>query len=452
MSLRAGVCKVCITPPLGILLGGDFVRPPADSVHDDLWARCLFLENDGARLALVTCDLVGMRYSTYDRALEILRSRLGLRADEFVLNCTHSHSGPDVPAIIETELDHPYINDLPRLIADAVIGAADALQPARAGVATGSLTGVCVNRRIRVRGGRVVMNWRPVPEEEIVGYGPIDPDLGVLRIDDAEGKPIAGVVHYTCHAAVVSPFPRQISADFPGYTCRMVERLWGDGAMAMFVNGAFGDINHILDPGQYTATNPGATARPFEEAERVGQLVAAKALELLPNVETRDVPIGTAAATFTLNLRKPWVTDMAQARENLRALKDRVGPEPVLGSADPRWDTYVEMVYAEHAVRMLEGPDQDEMRLGAFRIGDLGVAYIPCETFVETGFAIKNASPFATTWVTGITPAYTGYLPTEESFPQGAYEVRPCCWSKWAENTDKIVVRESSELLRKLVS
>lgn len=451
MSLKAGAAKVCITPPLGIPLGGDFVRPEATFVHDHLWARCLYLENGSSRLALVSCDLLGLRQDVFDKVLELLRTPLGLMPHELILNCTHTHSGPDTPAIIHGPFDHPYMAELPSLIVQAVLDAASNVRPAKAGSAMSELTGVCTNRRIRVKGGEVRMNWEKILPEEIEGYGPIDPALGVLRIDSEDGERIASVVHYTCHAAIVSPFPQQISADYPGLVCRTVDRFWG--GITMFFNGAFGDINHIMVPGEYAALNKDAKALPFEEVERVGQPIAAKALEMLPNIKVADVSIDSAAKTLTIAVRQPPYKSSAEAEAEIRKQEARLESARRNDDHDEAWSALVDLTYARHAIQMLQSDETEgEMRLGAFRIGDLGVACIPAETFVEIGFAIKNRSPFSKAWVTGITSAYTGYLPTEEAFDQGGYEVRTCGWSKWSKDADKAVADGAVELLQELAN
>mgnify|MGYP001063041862 CR=1 FL=1 len=452
MSLRAGVSRVCITPPMDIPLGGTFVRPLPESVHDDLMARCLFLENDGKRLALVTTDLLGVRPDFVEKVTADLERAIGLRPEELVLHCTHCHSGPDVTAIIHEPLRHPYMDELVEKLSRLVQDAASSLRPATAGWAMGSLEGVCTNRRIRVAGGKVRMNWESVPESEIVGRGPIDPDLGVLRVDDADGKALAAVVHYTCHPAIISPAPRQISADYPGIVSRMIERLWGGGITALFFNGAFGNINHIMQAQDFDAMSVGtASSRPFEEAERVGQPIAWEALRLLPGIRTADQPIGSAAEVLFMKNRKPPVADIDEARAVVAREKARM--EAARGRGDEREASaaHIDMTYAEHWIRLFESAEEESaITLTAVRIGDLGIACIAGEPFVEIGFAIKEGSPFEKTWVLGNTNGYTGYMPTEESFSQGGYEVRTCCWSHWREDADGIVAKACVELLNKI--
>jgi hypothetical protein len=451
VSLKAGAAKICITPPLGIPLGGDFIRPEATFVHDHLWARCLYLENGPSRLALVSCDLLGLRQDVFDKVLELLQASLGLLPYELILNCTHTHSGPDTPAIIHGPFDHPYMAELPSWIAQAILNAASDVRPAKVGSTVSELNGICTNRRIHVKGGGVRMNWETILPEEIEGYGPIDPALGVLRVDSEDGERIASVVHYTCHAAIVSPFPQQISADYPGLVCRTVDRFWG--GITMFLNGAFGDINHIMVPGEYAALNKDAKALPFEEVERVGLPIALKALEMLPNINVADVSIGSAAKTLTLALRQPPYESPAEAEAEIRKQEARLKSAKQNDDHDEAWSALVDLTYARHAIQKLQsGETEEKMQIGAFKVGDLGVVCIPAETFVEIGFAIKNRSPFSKTWIAGITSAYTGYLPTSEAFDQGGYEVRTCGWSKWSQNADKAVANGALELLHELAN
>lgn len=454
MGLTAGTARACITPPLGVHLGGCFTKPLAEFVHDDLWAKCLFLQNGDSRLALVACDLLGLDSDTRSEVLNELGRRLGLRSSELVLICTHNHSGPNSGSGVHPPIDGPYMGELAAKLVGVVMEAEAARQPALAGFAMGHLEGICMNRRIRVKGGRVRMNWEPIPDDEIIDYGPIDPDLGVIRVDSASGQPMAALVRYTCHAAVVSPEPRQISADFPGYACRMIERLWGGGAMAMFANGAFGNINHILKPAAFDAMLAGgASSRPFEEAERVGQRVAAAALELLPGVNVGDVEVGAVESSLTLKTRRPPVATIEEAEAVIREQQERRKAAQVRGDRAEAALAEIDKIYAQHWAGLLRnGREEAEMLLSAFRIGELGVACIPGEPFVEIGQEIKQRSPFGVTWVLGNTNGYTGYLPTRESFEQGGYEVRTCGWSRWAQDADQVVAEKSVELLARLTA
>lgn len=71
---------------------------------------------------------------------------------------------------------------------------------------------------------------------------------------------------------------------------------------------------------------------------------------------------------------------------------------------------------------MKDYPKQVPLIIQALRLGDLGIAAIPCEVFAETGLAIKQNSPFKQTFTIELANGYNGYLPTPEQHKLGGYE------------------------------
>jgi hypothetical protein len=83
----------------------------------------------------------------------------------------------------------------------------------------------------------------------------------------------------------------------------------------------------------------------------------------------------------------------------------------------------LEKIYAKRLLQMEEEwPDQVEILLQAFRIGDLGIAAVPFETFTETGLEIKSKSPFKPSFTISLANGSYGYLPTPEQHAMGGYE------------------------------
>ena len=78
--------------------------------------------------------------------------------------------------------------------------------------------------------------------------------------------------------------------------------------------------------------------------------------------------------------------------------------------------------YAERALKLHAGPEFADVKLQALRVGDLGIAAIPCEVFTETGLEIKARSPFRTTFTMELANGHYGYLPTPEQHKLGGYE------------------------------
>jgi len=65
--------------------------------------------------------------------------------------------------------------------------------------------------------------------------------------------------------------------------------------------------------------------------------------------------------------------------------------------------------------------------LQAWRLGSLGFATAPGEVFNEIGAEIKGRSPFKNTFFLGYTNGSIGYVPTEDAYPEGGYEVTHAC-------------------------
>jgi neutral ceramidase len=79
-------------------------------------------------------------------------------------------------------------------------------------------------------------------------------------------------------------------------------------------------------------------------------------------------------------------------------------------------------VFARETVLIKDYPPEVPLVIQALRIGDLGIAAIPCEVFAETGLEIKQHSPFKPTFTIELANGYSGYLPTPEQHKLGGYE------------------------------
>jgi hypothetical protein len=79
-------------------------------------------------------------------------------------------------------------------------------------------------------------------------------------------------------------------------------------------------------------------------------------------------------------------------------------------------------IYARETVLLAEYPATVKARIQAIRIGNLGLVSSPCETFTETGLAIKAGTPLKHSFTIELANGYNGYLPTPEQHEWGGYE------------------------------
>jgi hypothetical protein len=267
-TLMAGVARVEITPAGSMPMYGYANRKcgPSSGTHDPLMAKVLVLESGGTRVALVTADVGSLVTDTLRRDVA---SRLGIPT--LLLAASHTHSAPSFlpfgSAPATSEEGRAYLTEIERSIFDAIAEATRAMFPARLGVGRGSLQ-LGYNRLLLRDDGRARALFDNL---ERVPYGPVDPEVVVLRVDDASGTPRVLLVHYAMHAVVLGPTNCKFSADFPGVVQAEVERALA-GTQVMFVQGGAGDINPLF---QGRSGNEDAD---FSQVAKIGHLLAGEVL------------------------------------------------------------------------------------------------------------------------------------------------------------------------------
>ena len=267
-ELKAGVARVEITPSTLMPMYGYSNRKcgPANGTHDPLFAKVLVLEAGGSRMAVVTAD-VGSLVS--DNLRRDVASKLDIPV--LLLSASHTHSAPaflpfgSAPA--SSEEAKSYLAELERKIFGAIEKASQSMFPARLGVGKGSLQ-LGYNRLLLREDGRARALFDNL---ERVPYGPVDPELVLLRVEDADGRAKALLVHYAAHAVVLGPTSCRYSADYPGVVQSVVEREL-EGTQVMFVQGGAGDINPLFQG------RSGREADDFAVMEKMGQLLAAEVI------------------------------------------------------------------------------------------------------------------------------------------------------------------------------
>ena len=188
------------------------LRQPRSSVRrhaHGAWAKALALEDGaGKRAVLVTLDLVGIDRETSQAVCAAARERLNLDRDQVALCVSHTHTGPVLGRNLETMYFlspdewakvQRYTASLKTNIVRVMEQAVDRLAPAMVSWSSGYET-FGVNRR---------NNPEPlVPATRASGNlkGPADYDVPVLRIADAQDKPLAVVFGYACHATTLSDY------------------------------------------------------------------------------------------------------------------------------------------------------------------------------------------------------------------------------------------------------
>lgn len=412
-ELRVGRGKVVITPPLGSVIGNSYGVNIATGVTSDLHAKAVVFELNGVKAALVACDMISLHPPIVRQTREQIAARTGVSPERVILAATHCHAGPQTHPLFYTlrgaeaqQISERYVAQLPGRIAESVRLAEADLQPAKIFVGRAREETISFNRRFLLRDGTVKMNPGRQNAAIIRPMGPIDPEVGVVYLESAEGAPLVTIVNFALHVAVTGG--NRVSADYPHTLAEVLARVKGDSMLTVFINGMSGNINHT-DVSRLNRLS----GEP--EAARIGSILAAAVLKTYPHLKpiaattlqavSRPVQVPTAPA--------PSAAEVQRARAILRGH----------GKGAP----FPEVIRAWRAIDLAEysrdGFWPSEVQVIAFGT-ELALVGYPGDSFVELGLAMKQNSPFRFTFISEQSGnGSISYIPNEKAFPEGSYEV-----------------------------
>ena len=223
-ELRVGAAQTVITPPPGTPLAGYYGMRASAGVLDDIFVKALVFEQDGAKAAIVICDLIGLPRHIVEAARALIEKQMGIA--DVLLAATHTHTAPvlaresSMDELVGATLDisRSYTARLPALIAEAVANANTQLAPAHAFAAKGRVENLAFNRRYWMDDGTVAWNPGKKNAHIVAPAGPHDPEVGVLYFAGAAEQGIACFVNYAMHPDTTGGL--KISADYPGVAAR----------------------------------------------------------------------------------------------------------------------------------------------------------------------------------------------------------------------------------------
>jgi hypothetical protein len=420
-QLRAGAAKADVTPvKWPVPLVGQFNQRLADKAWDPLHARAMVLDDGNTKLAIVVVDSCYIPRSIFDDAKRRASEKTGIPAANMLMSATHTHTGPPSRDRREDKADPEYVEHLTKGIAKSVEEAHANLEPAEIAWGLSQVPEEVYNRRWFTKPGGIVPNpfgltddtvrMNPPAGSDLLDRpaGPTDPDVSVISVRAKGGRPIALLANYSLH--YVGGIPEGgVSADYFGEFARIVEeRLAAEGdhppVVGILSNGTSGDVNNI------DFRNRRPAAKPFERIRQVAQRVADAALSAVEKSEYRsDISLAAAQQLLTLEKRRPTPAQVERAQEFLAS----DNPDALPGRAIP---------YAKWTLELDNPPHTEELVLQALRIGDVGIAAIPCETFAEIGLEIKEKSPLKPSFTIELANGHYGYLPTPRQHAWGGYE------------------------------
>ncbi len=380
-QFRASVVKKDITPAdAQMLLGYDARR--STGVHDHIFRRIVALDGGNTQFFLVSSDICEISPSLYDEVAAALYARFKIKPLHFWWTVTHTHSAPELgsPGLeiaflgerYQHTIDSNYLALVVQKLIEGIAEAREKLAPARLGTGWG-FSQANINRRAIDTDGKASLGLNP--------DGPVDRRIGLLRLDKADGSPLALIANYPVHGTVLGKKSLEISGDVPGIVSEYVEQK--TGAPMLFINGAAGDLAPIY------------SVYPDPVSGHLNQfkvLLGDKIIEANKKITSAVNKIRIIARSLTVETpRKPglgWADELAKYTTTKAGVNMVRLPVYFLKLTD-----------------------------------DIAIWSAPIELFCEVASKIRDRSPFPFTFYFGYSNGWLGYLPSEDQWEHGGYEV-----------------------------
>ena len=446
-DFEAGFSRVNANPMMGIAITGYYKPRFAEGILDDIEINALAFRKNGTAVILLTLDNCGVESDVFDVYRSEISKATGVDEKAVFIHVTHTHTGPKLcsPETAENDLEKEYYYFVKRRMTDAAVFAMEDLKPAAMGIGVGKAENVAFLRRFLMKDGSIKTNPgvnNPDIKEPI---GVVDERVNVVRID-RENAPTLVIANFGNHPDTVGG--NLISADWPGFTRRTVERAIPD-TRCVFFNGAQGDVNHVNVHPKGGDLNDmfmdfDDVSRGYGHARHLGNVMAGSVMQVYDKVEYIPVEsIKFIRRTVNIPSNMPKPEDMPKAYEI-----DRLHNE---GKDDeiPFKGMMLTTVVAEAArmIRLEHGPEFFPLSFTAIALGDVAFFGIPGEPFTPIGMELKKAKGFKAVLPCCLTNSSDGYFPMQDSYDEGGYEARS---SSFKAGVAELMIEKGLEILAEL--
>ncbi|MCF6175234.1 MAG: hypothetical protein L3J71_05675 [Victivallaceae bacterium] len=444
--LRAGVGRRDIT-----------TEEPGVRINDPLYAKALVLDHGETKLVIITMDVTaiggrkisdGMLPDVGENFLPELRQRiqdeLHIPGCNVMVNASHTHPSGRMLCDDAEQVERVY---------DAVSCAVQNMTPVKIGVGKGFEERITINRTVTLKNGQhwTLRHTNPSPrDEDIASYGPVDHEIGILRIDRLDGTPLAVVYNFATHLLMGDTYG-SITANIPGYASKVIETALGHDAMAFFIQGAAGDV---MDVHYKNFSQP-------RNIEMLGIMLGDSILTAYRKLEVQPAALDLVSATITVPRRTdiPEQVSFLQAEQqqllsslhgltlNFETFLDLYQAETKIEPGMDEFnqhniDKYLKNISAMEQLARIQdkiatlekhqklneasGEQTIDMELQGIKIGNCVIISSPLELLTEIGLNIKKSSPYEYTFIAAYSNGYVHYGAPASYYDKGGYEVTEC--------------------------
>lgn len=463
-KLRAGIAKVEIS-----------TQREDKRVNDPLYGKIILFDDGRKRVGIIALDAVaiGGICDISDNFKDNLRNRISqaynLDKTDILINATHTHTAG--PMLCEE-------NVLIQRLFDAFGEAAGNMVGVKIGAGGGYDDAHVINRTLRLKNGNhwTIRQANPCPPDgEVEDLGPVDPQIGILKVEDEAGRIFAVIYTYSCHPLLGVP-DGSVTANYPGFASAVIEDL--TGAMAIFLQGALGDVTEVL----YKDFHRPSDSEPVGISLGLNTVKALKDIECVPGKiksvteevffpRRKDIPhridmlleeqekLLSSLRGMALNFKSflPLYIKYNYDREYPSDYSYRYMQEEKRGKSDlkaldklnvGRIKRYLDNIHTMEKLARIrdnmetlkkhfqinedEGNRDIKTEVTGMRLGDFTIITCPAEALIEVSQNLKKRSPFPHTYLVSPSNEYYHYASPASYYDKGGYEVSECLMSdKW---------------------
>ena len=431
--MLAGFSKYEIEIEPGLQLSGFISREEKSSegIHDMLHIRVAVFEFNNNKTVVICYDTLALDWNF----VEDIRNRISLvysiAASSIILCATHTHSAPATVYLFRCgKVNKTYIEYLKAASINALQKAIDDMEEVSFGFETIRLKDNSYNRRRKLFDGRVVMNQ--FPSERVVKYGEIDESFSILKFQ-AAGKTKGIIMNFGAHACTVCEL--FITADYPGELCRLAEEEFGNNLVAIFWMGAAGNVNPIVSDFSYYEMKRNSSAI-FEQIRNTLSAIETISVNSL-NISNKkiDLTLNPILGIEDITKRKRLFEVIASGNtakaEVLPMMKEilNILNMPPDRNVDDKKAAFLANAMVEYYNSVLTKINKGNVEntipfeINVLQINDFKIVFLSAEIFAETALSIKRNFPNTMIVSMGAGSGNVGYLPTDEEYNNGGYEV-----------------------------
>jgi hypothetical protein len=421
-----------ITPGVGVQLAGFIGERKAIGVHDDLFAKALYINfSEANRYLFIVLDTLAVFSEMSEKISKNIESKTGIGRDHILISATHTHSGPEgLGSIRLSDIGNPLAivgkeND--KIIEYTVDKTIAAALEAVSYDYEGDFMFASIKFKEKVCGSR----------REEHDANPMESKILMLKATTGES---ALVYNFGCHPTVLHDENLYISADFPGALAAQFKEAIPELKLSMFVNGAAGDIS----------TRFYRKESSFSEVERIAKSISNNILSgfnLLRALKLDEKHFAAKIIPIKLKIKKfpseeSIQSILNQATNELEKTKER-------GLKNLRlYQSKVEGANALMATsRLLSKAKYIDTFIKLIVLDDIIFVGIPGELFSSLGKQIEKSLEPNKVILAGYCWDYIGYIPDAESYEKGGYETLSTLLEKGeGEKIVETIVRESKAL------